>query len=125
MAWTDEKRQLVIEQYNEIMQNEYNNDEDRAAASVEVVKELAEIHGETPNGVRLILSKAGAYIKQTKAKKATESKSGGTRISKADAIQILTAMIESVGAEVDEEILSKLTGKAAAYLTTVLQKAVG
>ena len=51
MAWTDDKRNAVITSYVDTMEKEYDNDEDRAKSSMEVVKELAEVHGESPNGV--------------------------------------------------------------------------
>jgi hypothetical protein len=38
----------------------------------------------------------------------------------AEAIEQLTAAISDSGADVDEEILAKLTGKAAMYFTGVL-----
>mgnify|MGYP000912332113 CR=1 FL=1 len=72
----------------------------------------------------MILSKAEVYVK--KAPTASESKSGGNgggaRVSKAAAIESLTSAITDMGAEVDEEILSKLTGKAAVYFTGILTK---
>jgi hypothetical protein len=55
MAWTDEKRKLVVDSYVTTMETEYTTDEDRAKSSVEVVKDLADTHGETPNGVRQML----------------------------------------------------------------------
>lgn len=121
MAWTDEKKQKVIEQYEDIMKNEYDSDEGRAAATIEVVKQLAEEHGEAVNGVRIMLSKAGVYIKAATKKPATKSESGGTkRVNKAEALQELKNIINSQGKEVDEEIISKLTGKAAQYFAGIL-----
>ena len=54
------------------------------------------------------------------SKSSGESKSSGGRVSKAAAQEALIAAITDAGQEVDEEIVSKLTGKAAQYFTTVL-----
>lgn len=122
MAWTDEKRALVISEYKDIMANEYDSDETRAAASVEVVKELAETHGETSNGVRMILSKDGCYIKKATVTKTTTKEGTTKRINKAEAIQTLKDLISGIDpALVDNEILDKLTGKAANYFSSILQ----
>jgi len=111
MAWTDEQKEQAVAMYLEA--------EPTAENSMEIVKEIAEELEQSPNGVRMILSKAEVYVK--KAPTASESKSsGGTRVSKAAAIEALTAAINDSGADVDEEILAKLTGKAAMYFTGVL-----
>lgn len=114
MAWTDEQKEQAVAMYLEA--------EPTAENSMEVVKEIAEELGQSPNGVRMILSKAEVYIK--KVPTASESKSsnggGGTRVSKAAAIDALTAAINDAGAPIDDEILAKLTGKAAMYFTSVL-----
>lgn len=114
MAWDDEKKAQVVKMYEE--------SEPTAENSMEIVKEIAEEVEESPNGVRMILSKAGVYVKKAPAaaKASGESKSGGTRVSKAAAQEALSAAICDAGQEVDEEIISKLTGKAAQYFTTVL-----
>ena len=114
MAWTDEKKAEVIAAYEAADPTPEN--------SMEIVKEIAEEFEESPNGVRMILTKAGVYVKKTPAsggeKKATTG--GGTRVSKAAAVEALTAAISDAGQEADEEILSKLTGKAAQYFTTII-----
>lgn len=128
MAWTDTKRAEVVAEYSNIMATEYDNDAARAAASLEVVKELADKHEESANGVRMVLMKAGVYVKKgdpVAAAKATSgtSTTGTKRISKEDAIQTLTNQIGAIDpALIDAEILSKLTGKAAAYFSSVLMK---
>ena len=116
MAWTDESKAQAVEMYEAEQPTPEN--------SMEIVKMIAEELEESPNGVRMILTKAGVYVKKTPAaggsgsseKKAT----GGTRVSKAAAIEALTAALGDAGQEVDEEIVSKLTGKAAQYFTTVI-----
>lgn len=116
MAWTDEKREEVIAAYEAANPTPEN--------SMEIVAELAEEYEESPNGVRMILSKAGVYIKkEAVAKKGTGKATGGggTRVSKAAAHEALNAAIRDLGQEPDDEIVSKLTGKAAQYFTTVLE----
>jgi hypothetical protein len=114
VAWTDEKKAAVIEAYEQADPTPEN--------SMEIVKEIAEEYEESPNGVRMILTKAGVYVKKTPASGSGEKKAGGggTRVSKAAAIEALSAALSDAGQEVDEEIVSKLTGKAAQYFTTVI-----
>ena len=115
MAWTDEKKAEVIEAYKAANPT--------PETSVEIVKELAETYEESPNGVRMILTKAEVYIKKSPAAKGDSSNgsTGGGRVSKAAAQEALSAAIESAGQEANEEIITKLTGKAAQYFTTVLE----
>ena len=115
MAWDDEKKAAVIEAYEAAEPTPEN--------SMEIVKDIAEEHEESPNGVRMILTKAGVYVKKAPASggsKATPSGGSGGRVSKAAAIESLSAAISDAGQEVDQEILDKLTGKAAMYFTGVL-----
>jgi len=117
MAWDDAKKAKAVELYTKAEPTPEN--------SIEVVKEIAEALGETPNGVRMILSKAEVYVKQA-ATKSTTAKAGDAdkpkRVSKADSIAALQAVIEGEGLEADMEILDKLTGKQAVYFTELLQK---
>jgi len=113
MAWDDDKKQQAVDMYTE--QNP------TPETSMEIVKAVAEELDESPNGVRMILSKAGVYVKKENSTPASASKEGGsTRVSKADAQAQLTAAITDAGQEVDEEVISKLTGKAAVYLAGVI-----
>lgn len=115
MAWDDEKKAAVIEQYEAANPTPEN--------SMEIVADLAEEFEESPNGVRMILTKAGVYVKKTPASGGSKASSngGGGRVSKASAIADLSAAISDAGQEVDQEILDKLTGKAAVYFTGVLK----
>jgi len=124
MAWNDEKKALVISEYKDIMENQFKEDSERSAHSLEVVKQLALKHGESANGVRMILQKAEVYIKKdpaTASKTATKAEGAAPkRINKADAIQDLRNAIKAIDpALVDEDVLDKLTGKAAAYFTSL------
>ena len=112
MAWDDEKQAAVVAAYEEA--------DPTPETSVEIVKELAEEYEESPNGVRMILTKAGVYVKKTPAAKSAGSSSGGTRVSKADAIESLVSALNDAGQEVDEDIVNKLTGKAAQYFASVI-----
>ena len=116
MAWEQEKKDAVVAAYLERNPT--------PETSVEIVKDLADEYDESPNGVRMVLSKAEVYVKKSAAAPAAGGKAtGGGRVSKADAQEALIAALESAGAEVDEEIIGKLTGKAAQYFTTVLTPA--
>lgn len=126
MAWNDEKRAKAIEAYTTTMATEYDNDEARAAASVEVVKEIAEDLGETANGVRLILSKAGVYIKGS-SKSKTDAKADAAapkRIGKAESHAGLKTAIKAIDpdllTEEGSELIDKMTAKAAAYFTEIV-----
>lgn len=115
MAWTDESKAQAVEMYEAEQPTPEN--------SMEIVKMIAEELEESPNGVRMILTKAGVYVKKTPAPSAGGSatkSTGGGRVSKAAAIEALTAALSDAGQEVDEEIVGKLTGKAAQYFTTVI-----
>lgn len=115
MAWDDDKKAEVIEAYEKAEPTPEN--------SMEIVKELAEEFGESPNGVRMVLSKAGVYVKKTPATGAGKSSSGGgggSRVSKAAAQEALVAALQDAGQEVDEDVVSKLTGKAAQYFAGVI-----
>ena len=115
MAWTDESKAEAVEMYTA--------SEPTPDTSMEVVKEIADELGESPNGVRMILTRAGVYVKKTPASKSTSTGStGGGRVSKADAQDALSAALTDAGMEVDNSIISKLTGKAAVYLTGIVEK---
>jgi transposase-like protein len=111
MSWTDEKKQEAIDMYV--------GEEPTPENSMEIVADIAEQLEESPNGVRMILTKAGVYVRKTPAAKSSGS-SGGGRVSVADAQSSLTDALNDAGQEVDSAIISKLTGKAAVYFTTVV-----
>ena len=114
VAWDDEKKAQAVSMYEDM--------EPTPETSMKIVKGIADEIDESPNGVRMILTKAGVYVKKAPAAKAasTGAATGGTRVSKAAAAEALIAAITDAGKEVDEEIISKLTGKAAQYFTTLL-----
>ena len=112
MPWTDESKAEAIESYTDANPT--------PETSMEIVKQSADDLGESPNGVRMILTKAGVYVKKTPATKSSGGSTGGTRVSKQAAQDALVAAITDAGAEVDEDVVSKLTGKAAQCFTKVL-----
>jgi transposase-like protein len=111
MSWTDEKKQEAIDMYV--------GEDPTPENSMEIVADIAEQLEESPNGVRMILTKAGVYVRKTPAAKSSGG-SGGGRVSVADAQSSLTDALNDAGQEVDSAIISKLTGKAAVYFTTVV-----
>jgi transposase-like protein len=113
-TWTDELREQAVEMYLAQKPNSEN--------STEVVAQVADELGFSPNSVRMILSKAGVYItKSAGAKPKAETATKGTRVSKEAAQAELVAAIQAKGKDVDEEIVSKLTGKAAVYFAGLLR----
>ena len=113
MAWDDDKKAQAVEMYEA--------QEPTPETSMEIVKEIADELNVSPNGVRMILTKAGVYVKKTPATgNGGGTSSGGTRVSKQAAQDALTAAIVDKGLAVDEDIISKLTGKAAQYFAGLL-----
>jgi hypothetical protein len=117
MAWTDEQKASVIKQYQDAKPT--------PETSTEIIKDIAEKNEQSANGVRMVLVQAGVYVKKdaTATPSKTGEKGGETktpRVGKEAAIAALKAAIEAKGASVDEDILDKLTGKAAVYFTAVL-----
>lgn len=118
MAWTEERKQEIIEKYQEAGPTAEN--------STEICKQIADEMKESANGIRMILIHAGVYIKKaepSKGKTSGSSKTGDkpARVSKEDQIAALRAAIEESGKTVDDEILTKLTGKAAVYFLSILK----
>lgn len=120
MAWTDALKAQVI--------SAYTGAEPTPETSTEIIKDIADEYEQSPNGVRMVLVQAGVYVKK-EASGGTEAKGKGTakpagegtkRVSKESSIATLRAAIEARGAAVDDEILDKLTGKAAVYFAQVL-----
>jgi ribosome recycling factor len=112
MAWDDEKKALAVSMYESAEPTPEN--------SMEVVKDLADELDESPNGVRMILTKAGVYIKKAAASKSASGGTASKRVSKQDCQDAMTAAITDAGQEADQEIISKLSGKAAKYVADVI-----
>ena len=112
MAWDDERKAQAVEMYEA--------ESPTPETSMEIVKDIADELGESPNGVRMILSKAGVYVKKEASSSPAGSPGGRSRVSKQAAQDALSAAITARGHAVDEDIISKLTGKAAQYFTGLL-----
>lgn len=116
--WTDELKAKVIEMYE--------GADPTPETSTEIIKDIADEINMSPNGVRMVLIQAKVYVKKDQAATSTKSPGktageGSKRVSKESAIADLTQAIRDKGAPVDEDILSKLTGKAAVYLLSVVR----
>jgi hypothetical protein len=67
----------------------------------------------------MILTRAGVYVKKSPTRSSSSNSTGG-RVSKADAQNTLRYAIQDAGQEVDMSIIDKLTGKAAVYITGII-----
>jgi hypothetical protein len=117
-TWTDELKASVIEKYE--------GAEPTPETSTEIIKDIAEEIEMSPNGVRMVLVQAGVYVKKEAGSGTAKTKTAATgdkpaRVSKESAIGELREAIEAAGKPVDDDILSKLTGKAAVYFLSVLK----
>jgi len=117
-AWTQERKDEVIKAYLA--------EKPTAETSAEICKQIADDMGESPNGIRMILVQSGNYVKkdagavaQTSAGTA-KSGEGTKRVSKETSLAALSKAISDAGGTVDQEILDKLTGKAAIYFSSVI-----
>ena len=117
MSWTDEKKQEAVDLYTA--------EEPTPENSMEIVKDIADQLEESPNGVRMILTKAGVYVRKTPAPSGGSGGGGGGRVSVADAQAAVTSALSDAGQEVDAAIISKLTGKAANYFAEIINKLNG
>jgi len=119
MAWTEEMKADVISAYTKA--------DPTPETSTEIIKDIAEDLEQSPNGVRMVLVQAGVYVKKdaasggTATKKPAAGSEAPKRVSKESSIAALKALIEARGAQVDDDVLDKLTGKAAVYFAQVLQ----
>ena len=110
-VWTDELKAELIQDYEE--------KDPTPETSTSIIEGLAKKYGGTVNSIRVMLSKAGVYVKVAKA--ATGDPDAPKRMSKSDAIDTLNAAITDLGLTPDDAITSKLTGKAALYLAGILR----
>jgi transposase-like protein len=117
-TWSDELKQKVIEMYEGAGPT--------PESSTEIIKDIAEEIEMSPNGVRMVLVQAGVYVKKeagaTSTAKTTKPAGEGTkRVSKEASIAELKQALEDMNKPIDEDILSKLTGKAAVYFLSILR----
>jgi hypothetical protein len=115
-TWTEELKTKVIEMYETAGPT--------PESSTEIIKDIAEEIEMSPNGVRMVLVQAGVYVKKEASSSPSKTKTTGEgtkRVSKESSIAELKAALEDANKPVDEDILSKLTGKAAVYFLSVLK----
>lgn len=126
--WTDELFEKMSSEY--VARMEQFPEDERPGVSMEIVSEIAQENGVTPNGFRMKLTKAGLYIKKaagstSKSSASTgEKASAGSRTSKAQAHADLRAAFSDAGLApdfLDDAIIDKLTGKAAAHLAEAIR----
>lgn len=119
-TWTEELKNKAVTMYTEA--------DPTPESSAEIIKDIAEELDQSPNGVRQVLIQAQVYVKKEAASgkpagktTSTKDSEGGTkRVSKESQLDALKKAIEAKGASVDEDIISKLTGKAAGYFAAIL-----
>ena len=112
MAWDDDKKAQAVSMYEE--------QDPTPETSMDIVKDIADELDESPNGVRMILTKAGVYVKKSPATNGGGGSTGGGRVSKQAMQEELIAAITDAGQAVDNDIIDKLSGKAAQYLAGVI-----
>ncbi len=114
------KTPKYTEEFKEEIKKKYLESDPTANNTVELCKSLADEHGVSANVIRQLLVGAEVYISQgqvTSSKKTTSTKLDKSKMQ--DSIQ---SVIEALGEKVDQDIISKLTGKAANYLSSVMSK---
>jgi len=110
--WTDELKAELVEAYAAENPTPEN--------TIEIVKRLAEKFEKTANGVRLVLTRENVYVKKEVKSASTTSGDTPKRVDKTKAINALKKVIEDSGQEVDDDIVDRLTGKAAVYIAKLL-----
>jgi len=112
--WSDESRAAIVKDYLDANPT--------AETSIEIVEKLATKYGTTVNGARMIIIRADKYISKAKATTSSDSKSK-KKETKQESLDRLTAVIKAQELEADDAVISKLTGKAAAYFADVIRDA--
>lgn len=137
-VWTDEVKAEMTDLYIENMQK-LDNDGSKSMIIVDQLREEYADKGQafTANAIRMMLMKqkrpteenpeGKVYIpKPTSSGSTTTSSAGTARVSKADAQAALRAAISAIDpALVDEDLVTKSTGKAAQYFTGLIIAAQG
>ena len=106
MAWDEDKKQEAIDMYTA--------EEATPETSMEIVKDIAEELNESPNGVRMILTRAGVYVRKNPV--SGNGSTGGGRVSKADCHKMLSDAVSNLGGSLDMSIIDKISGKAAKHI---------
>lgn len=109
VKYTQEFKDLVIKQYLESDPTPNN--------TVELCKSIADEHDVSSNVIRKLLVDAEVYISQGQV---SSKKSTSTKLDKSKMQSTIQEVIAKLGEPVNDDIILKLTGKAANYLTGVL-----
>ena len=126
MDWTDDLKARVVKEYLESSPTAENG--------TEIVEKIsAGLEGSTVNGVRIILAKSvdeegnKIYISKASgnATKTEGDKPTTKRVNKKEAVEKLVGVITTAELNVDDDIIGKLTGKAAVYFTELLTEIQG
>ena len=118
-VWTPELKAEAISQYVERI-NEFLP-EDQPSHTLEVIAELASLYGFTKNSMRGVIQQSEHYVKAAKKTPAVSDKPATKRPNKAQALAELKAAIVDGGAEVNDELIEKLTGIEAVYFAQVIR----
>mgnify|MGYP003572540732 FL=1 len=118
--WSDEIKASVVKKYLDAKPT--------PETSTQIIENIAEALGDsyTVNGVRIILVKSknedgsSVYVKKDSNTTTKTDGTKSTRVNKTEAINGLKDLIEGAGLEIDEDIIGKMTGKAAVYFTSVI-----
>lgn len=111
------------EGFKESVRSAYLDSDPSPKTNAEILKQLGEDFDVSPNSIRVFLTRENVYVaeKPSEASSDKETKpTGGKRISKEAAISALKAKIAASGKTIDNEIIDKLTGKAALYFAELL-----
>lgn len=127
-VWNEENKAEVEALYLGKMEElaKANPDAEPSSFSMEAVNYAAAQVGTSGPSARMQLSKLNVYVKMqpTKSKAKATSGEGSKRVGKADAQGELLAAFKDCGVEnLDEDILTKLTGKAALHLAEKVREA--
>ena len=118
-VWTPEHKAEAISQYVERI-NEFLP-EDQPSHTLEVIAELAAEYNFTKNSMRGVIQQSEHYVKAAKKAPAVSDKPTTKRPNKAQALAELKAAIVDGGAEVNDELIEKLTGIEAVYFAQVIR----
>lgn len=108
----DEQRDELVSAYLDNLPTPETN--------AEIITQLGEDFNMSPNKVKVILTQEGVFVKK-EISDITASSSKAKRVSKSAVVQELKEILEQQEKPIDEELIGKMTGKAIAYIITLLK----
>jgi len=114
--WTDELKQQVIE--------EYTSKNPTPETTGDIIEVIAEEHGKTVNGVRMILSKASVYVSKGKPSSSSPAEDKPARKTKQESLDELSQLLEDHEVQPDDTVISKMTGKAAEFFIKAINQII-